>query len=44
VYDFVFGSDQFVDMDGGIDAFTALANDALQVIEFIHEPIHDLQP
>jgi len=44
VYDFVFGGEELADTDGGIDAFTALANDALQVIEFIHEPIHDLQP
>ena len=44
VYDFVFGGEELEDTDGGIDAFTALANDALQVIEFIHDPIHDLQP
>jgi hypothetical protein len=44
VYDFVFGGVELADTDGGIDAFAALANDALQVIEFIHEPIHDLLP
>ena len=43
VYDLVFGGVELSDTDGGIDAFTAFANDALQVIEFIHEPIHDLQ-
>ena len=43
IYDLVFAGVPLTDNNGGIDAFTAASNDALQVIEFIHEPIHDLQ-
>ena len=41
--DLVFGGVNVTD-SGGIDAFSQAADDALQVIEFLHEVVHDLQP
>jgi hypothetical protein len=43
ILDLVFGGVNVTD-PSGVDAFAQAADDALQVIEFIHEPIHDLQP
>lgn len=43
IMDLVFGGRNVTD-SGGIDAFSQAADDALQVIEFLHEVIHDLQP
>ena len=43
ILELVFGGTTVAD-SGGIDAFTVATDDALQVIEFIHESIHDLNP
>lgn len=43
ILDLVFGGVNVTDTSG-IDAFAQAADDALQVIEFVHEVIHDLQP
>ena len=43
IIDLVFGGVNVTDTSG-IDSFTQAADDALKVIEFVHEVIHDLQP
>lgn len=43
ILDLVFGGTNVTD-ESGIDAYAQAADDALQVIEFIHETIHDLVP
>ena len=43
ILDLVFGGVNVTDTSG-IDSFSQAADDALQVIEFVHEVIHDLQP
>jgi len=43
IMDLVFGGANATD-SGGIDAFSQAADDALQVIEFVHDTVHDLQP
>jgi hypothetical protein len=37
LYDAVFNSTNYVSSDGGIDGFAQAADDALQVIEYIHD-------
>jgi hypothetical protein len=37
VYDAVFNSTNYVSSDGGVDGFAQAADDALQVIEFVHD-------